>query len=211
MTLIGLISDVHATPEPVAEALAIFSNAGVSHVFCAGDIAGYMDKLDETIKLLVENDCQTIMGNHDLLHIDHNEDDSADNVITFLKHLPATIETIIEGKSVYVVHAQPPDATKTHIMMRSLPLAGYSAAVQPLTLALSCWLVASLAILALAAHFHGAFDATPLIHHLAPKFLFAECSSECALLDDQHLLVKAASQEQAPQGALANPQGWTAE
>lgn len=109
MTLIGLISDVHATPEPVAEALAIFSNAGVSHVFCAGDIAGYMDKLDETIKLLVENDCQTIMGNHDLLHIDHHEDDSADNVITFLKHLPATIETIIEGKSVYVVHAQPPD------------------------------------------------------------------------------------------------------
>lgn len=109
MTLIGLISDVHATPEPVAEALAIFSNAGVSHVFCAGDIAGYMDKLDETIKLLVENDCQTIMGNHDLLHIDHHEDDSDDNVITFLKYLPATIETIIEGKRVYVVHAQPPD------------------------------------------------------------------------------------------------------
>lgn len=109
MALIGLISDVHATPEPVAEALAIFSNAGVSHVFCAGDIAGYMDKLDETIKLLVENDCQTIMGNHDLLHIDHHEDDSDDNVITFLKHLPATIETIIEGKRVYVVHAQPPD------------------------------------------------------------------------------------------------------
>lgn len=109
MALIGLISDVHATPEPVAEALAIFSNAGVSHVFCAGDIAGYMDKLDETIKLLVENDCQTIMGNHDLLHIDHHEDGSDDNVITFLKHLPATIETIIEGKSLYVVHAQPPD------------------------------------------------------------------------------------------------------
>ena len=109
MALIGLISDVHATPEPVAEALAIFSNAGVSHVFCAGDIAGYMDKLDETIKLLVENDCQTIMGNHDLLHIDHHEDDSDDNVITFLKHLPATIETIIEGKNLYVVHAQPPD------------------------------------------------------------------------------------------------------
>jgi putative phosphoesterase len=109
MALIGLISDVHAAPEPVAEALAIFANAGVSQVFCAGDIAGYMDQLDETIKLLVENDCQTIMGNHDLLYIDHHDDESEDNAIDFLKHLPTTIETIIEGKSVYMVHAQPPD------------------------------------------------------------------------------------------------------
>jgi len=109
MALIGLISDVHAAPEPVAEALAIFANAGVSQVFCAGDIAGYMDQLDETIKLLVENDCQTIIGNHDLLYIDHHDDEPDDNAITFLKHLPATIETIIDGKSVYMVHAQPPD------------------------------------------------------------------------------------------------------
>lgn len=109
MTLIGLISDVHAAPEPVAEALAIFANAGVSQVFCAGDIAGYMDQLDETIKLLVENDCQTIMGNHDLQYIDHHDEESDDRAITFLKQLPATIETIIDGKSVYMVHAQPPD------------------------------------------------------------------------------------------------------
>ena len=109
MALIGLISDVHATPEPVAEALAIFANAGVSQVFCAGDIAGYMEQLDETIKLLIENDCQTIMGNHDLQYIDHHDDESDDRAITFLKQLPATIETIIEGKNVYMVHAQPPD------------------------------------------------------------------------------------------------------
>jgi putative phosphoesterase len=109
MTLIGLISDVHAAPEPVAEALAIFSKAGVSQVLCAGDIAGYMDHLEETINLLIENDCQTIMGNHDLLYIDHHEDESDNRAITFLKHLPATFETVIEGKSVYMVHAQPPD------------------------------------------------------------------------------------------------------
>jgi putative phosphoesterase len=109
MALIGLISDVHAAPEPVAEALAIFSKAGVDQVLCAGDIAGYMDQLDETIKLLIENDCQTIMGNHDLLYIDHHEDESDNNAITFLKHLPATFETVIEGKSVFMVHAQPPD------------------------------------------------------------------------------------------------------
>lgn len=109
MTLLGLISDVHAAPEPVAEALAIFADAGVSQVFCAGDIAGYMDKLDETIKLLVDNDCHTIMGNHDLQYIDKHDDDPDDKAVTFLKHLPATIKTTIEGKSIYMVHAQPPD------------------------------------------------------------------------------------------------------
>ncbi len=111
MVLIGLISDVHAAPEPVAEAMSIFDKAGVDQVLCAGDIAGYMDKLEQTIKLLIENDCKTIMGNHDLLYLARSEpgNDAADSSIAFLKQLPATYETIIEGKRLYMVHAQPPD------------------------------------------------------------------------------------------------------
>lgn len=109
MALIGLISDVHAAPEPVAEALAIFSQAGVDQVLCAGDVAGYMEALEPTIKLLLENNCETIMGNHDLLHIDHHEDEADDDSITFLKQLPVSFDAVIEGKHVYMVHAQPPD------------------------------------------------------------------------------------------------------
>jgi len=109
VALIGLISDVHAAPEPVAEAFSIFSEAEVEQVLCAGDIAGYMDALDQTIKLLVENDCQTIMGNHDLLYIDHHEDAADNGAIAFLKGLPASYETMVEGKSLFMVHAQPPD------------------------------------------------------------------------------------------------------
>jgi len=109
MTLIGLISDVHAAPEPVAEALSIFKKAGVDRVLCAGDIAGYMEQLEQTVELLVNNNCLTIMGNHDLLHIDHHNDETDNQSITFLKQLPAFYETNIEGKSVYMVHAQPPD------------------------------------------------------------------------------------------------------
>lgn len=108
MALIGLISDVHAAPEPVAEALSIFAKAGVEQVLCAGDIAGYMDELEQTIELLVESDCQTIMGNHDLLYLDHHEDDADNDAVTFLKALPASYETMIEGKNLYMVHAQPP-------------------------------------------------------------------------------------------------------
>ena len=109
MALIGLISDVHAAPEPVKEALEIFTHAGVDQVLCAGDIAGYMDKLEATIALLIENNCQTIMGNHDLLYLDHHEDEAENPCVTFLKNLPSIYAAEIEGKSLYMVHAQPPD------------------------------------------------------------------------------------------------------
>lgn len=109
MPLIGLISDVHASPGPVAEALSIFEQAGVDQVFCAGDIAGYNDQLDETIELLVKSNCQTIMGNHDLLYLDHHEDESDNNAVTFLRQLAASFEINIAGKSIFMVHAQPPD------------------------------------------------------------------------------------------------------
>ncbi|MDT8281335.1 MAG: metallophosphoesterase family protein [Gammaproteobacteria bacterium] len=118
MTLIGLISDVHATPEPVAEALRIFEKVGVKQVLCAGDIAGYMDQLDETITLLEESHCQTVTGNHDLLYIDHHDtgDDETDpdnksdiHTLSFLKRLPVSYQALIEGKHLYMVHAQPPD------------------------------------------------------------------------------------------------------
>lgn len=112
MTLIGLISDVHAAPEPVAEALQLFEKAGVERVLCAGDIAGYQDQLDATISLLEESHCQTIVGNHDLKYLDHHDEvDSATDhrARSFLKQLPATYQTNIEGKRLYMVHAQPPE------------------------------------------------------------------------------------------------------
>jgi len=110
MAKIGLISDVHASPEPVAEALSIFARAGVDQVLCAGDVAGYMDELEQTISLLVESDCQTIIGNHDLLYIDHHEDEPDNQAIAYLKQLPVSYETVIEDNSLYMVHAQPPDS-----------------------------------------------------------------------------------------------------
>ena len=49
------------------------------------------------------------MGNHDLLYLDHHDDDADDHSIDFLKQLPAVYQSVIEGKSLYMVHAQPPD------------------------------------------------------------------------------------------------------
>ena len=118
MTTIGLISDVHATPAPLEEALSIFEREGVDQVFCAGDIAGYRDKLDETIALLAENGCTSIIGNHDLMYIDHHEDDPDNRAVTFLKQLPSVVDVTIEGKRIYMVHAQPPAACHGGIKLR---------------------------------------------------------------------------------------------
>lgn len=109
MTKIGLISDVHAEPEAVTEAFSIFEQAGVEEILCAGDVAGYMDGLESTIKLLITHNCKTVVGNHDLSYLDHNEGESNDS-ITFLSELPVSYEAVIGGKKVYMVHAQPPDS-----------------------------------------------------------------------------------------------------
>lgn len=112
MTLIGLISDVHASHEPVADALRIFDKAGVTQVLCAGDIAGYMEQLDETVSLLEDGECQTIVGNHDLSYLqkyDEKTNHAEQRSLSFLKNLPTTYQSFIEGKRLYMVHAQPPD------------------------------------------------------------------------------------------------------
>lgn len=121
MTLIGLISDVHAAPEPVAEALQLFAKAGVERVLCAGDIAGYQDQLAATISLLEDNNCQTIIGNHDLKYLDQHDEaevESNQHARSFLKQLPATYQTSIEGKRLYMVHAQPPEGCHGGIKLR---------------------------------------------------------------------------------------------
>jgi putative phosphoesterase len=109
MALIGLLSDVHATPGPVAEALSMFAQAGVEQVLCAGDIAGYREALEETVALLVANGCKTVIGNHDLLYLDHYGDEPDNAAVAWFRQLPAMLNTVIAGKRVYMVHAHPPD------------------------------------------------------------------------------------------------------
>ncbi|WP_126453900.1 metallophosphoesterase family protein [Sulfuriflexus mobilis] len=106
-TRIGLISDVHATPAPVAEALSLFGLQGIEQVFCLGDIAGYGEALEPTVALLEESGCLSILGNHDQWFLeDHADSPLAD----FFQALPTSRQLTIEGVSVYMVHASPPDS-----------------------------------------------------------------------------------------------------
>ena len=107
-TRIGLISDVHSTPGPLAEALELFSNEQVDDIICCGDIAGYYDSLEPTIELLARSNCKAIVGNHDQGYLEKTPQDSESSIRTYLQTLPQTLDLEIEGKRIFVVHANPP-------------------------------------------------------------------------------------------------------
>ena len=105
---LGLISDVHAGPAPLQEALSLFKREQVDEIICAGDIAGYFEALEPTIDLLIEYECACIIGNHDQAYVASHADETETKPYRFLNALPETLEYELEGKSIYVVHAHPP-------------------------------------------------------------------------------------------------------
>lgn len=123
---IGLISDVHATPAPVREALAIFRDEGVDTVLCAGDIAGYGNELTATVALLVECGCRAVMGNHDLWWLEDADDWWPDVTARYLQRLPWAVKFAAAGKNIYMVHGSPPQSFMQGIRLldeRAEPLA----------------------------------------------------------------------------------------
>ena len=109
-TRIGLLSDLHATSAPVREALSVFQQHGVDLILCPGDIVGYGEEEAETIELLTANHCQTIMGNHEIWYLEETDQNNENQVSNYLSNLPAYLELNIEDKTVYMVHASPPDS-----------------------------------------------------------------------------------------------------
>ena len=105
---IGLISDVHSSPGPLAEALGIFSHEQVDDIICCGDIAGYYKSLEPTIELLARSNCKAIVGNHDQDYLEETSQDGESSIRVYLQKLPQTLDLEIEGKRIYVVHANPP-------------------------------------------------------------------------------------------------------
>ena len=109
-TKLGIISDIHAAPQPLEEALTIFQHEGVDIILCPGDIAGYGNNLDDCITLLEESNCRTILGNHDIWYLEDHLEQPDTAASQFFRHLPLTLELQLEGKKVFMVHASPPDS-----------------------------------------------------------------------------------------------------
>jgi len=116
-TKIGLISDVHATPDPVKEALSVFQDEHVEFSICAGDIAGYGNELKHTLQLLVDNECHMILGNHDVWFLDTPDANNDTWITGIYRNTPLTLDYLIEDKNVHVVHTSPPSSQKGGIRL----------------------------------------------------------------------------------------------
>lgn len=109
-TRIGIISDIHSTLAPLEQAIDIFNQHKVDLIICAGDVAGYgEDELAAVIRTLQANNCLTVSGNHDHLPDQLQHSLHADFITQFFHNLPLHICLTMEGKKIYVVHAQPPN------------------------------------------------------------------------------------------------------
>lgn len=107
-TRIGLVSDVHSSPEPLRQALEIFRREQVDEIICAGDIAGYYDTLLPTVELLAASNCKAIVGNHDQDYIEMPTTEDDQPIRDYLQNLPLFLDLEIEQKRLFVVHASPP-------------------------------------------------------------------------------------------------------
>jgi putative phosphoesterase len=116
---IGLISDVHSSPEVLDEALRLFAAERVDEIICAGDIAGYYPSLLPTIRLLAASNCRAIIGNHDQSWLEDNAVAGDAEIRAYLQQLPETLELQIEGKRLLVVHANPPSEQHGGIKLRN--------------------------------------------------------------------------------------------
>jgi len=96
---------IHASVSPLLEALDLFKQNGVDRIIGAGDIAGYGNKLEQTVFLLKSNDVMMVSGNHDTWYLDKPENPMVEN---YLKALPRFLDVEIENNRFYIVHASPP-------------------------------------------------------------------------------------------------------
>ncbi len=115
---IGLISDIHASPEPLEEALAIFRQEQTDQIWCAGDIVGYGQQAQKTIQLLQENNCQVIQGNHESWYQVKHHADADPSVLAYLNDLPLVKQLNYESQLIYMVHASPPEHMTGGIRLR---------------------------------------------------------------------------------------------
>lgn len=99
---------MHSSPVPLKQALEILAGEDVDDIICAGDIAGYFETVEPTVELLREYHCKSVIGNHDQAFLESKQKDEYPVARDYLQDLPQTLELEIEGKSILVVHANPP-------------------------------------------------------------------------------------------------------
>ncbi|MBA1334503.1 MAG: hypothetical protein HPY66_2352 [Firmicutes bacterium] len=127
---IAFIADIHANIHALSEVLRDIDDKNIEHVYCLGDLVGYMPFPNEVIELIKSRNIRTVRGNYDesvgedllVCGCDYKtprdmelasrsllwtqENTSAQNK-EYLRSLPESIELNIGGRRVLLVHGSP--------------------------------------------------------------------------------------------------------
>lgn len=127
--LLGFISDLHATIDPVRRSVERLRDIGVKQIYCIGDICGYGHQLNQVIDYLRDNKIKSICGNHDRWIIKQAGNTWDSNPVKvwdyskgsfdlieisdankhYISGLPASIRFSVDNSEILLVHAEPPD------------------------------------------------------------------------------------------------------
>lgn len=121
MKKLAIISDLHADFDALRDALSQIERLGCERVVCAGDILDNGRYPEETIALLRDREIPCIRGNHDRWAVGrspgttfpgnrralHGPGNLSKEALSFLEHLPLTLDLTIEGVRVAIRHGTP--------------------------------------------------------------------------------------------------------
>jgi putative phosphoesterase len=108
---IGIVSDVHCNAAGLKAALELMG--AVDELVCAGDSIYQYRFSNEVVALLRESDAHVILGNHEETFYSRDGERARASAIVDRDHLdwlsrqPMTLQTHVNGKTLYVVHGSP--------------------------------------------------------------------------------------------------------
>jgi putative phosphoesterase len=120
--IIGIIADMHGDLTEYKAAMHILDSAGVSRILCAGDIADRGGNADAIIQDMQQRGVIAVKGNHDYTVVANQnrwrESERAeqlsrlgrivaDDSVSYLRRLPATVSLTIAGFRVMMAHGTP--------------------------------------------------------------------------------------------------------
>ena len=113
MKRIGLIGDVHAEHDRLAQALNFLQSAKVDVILCTGDLPDGRGDLDRCCQLLEQHGVLAVAGNHErwflqdkVRHVAgaHLREQAAPETVSFLSSLPKTRKIQTEAGSLLLCH-----------------------------------------------------------------------------------------------------------
>src|SRR4051794_27073145 len=125
---LAILSDIHANLPALEAVLADVERAGVSELWCLGDVVGYGAQPDECTKLVAERCALCLVGNHDLAvlgeldvasfspaaaaAVSWTRDEAKPETLEFLRGL----EPADESRDVALYHASPRDPVWEYVL-----------------------------------------------------------------------------------------------